>query len=158
MTLLEVGRIVKPHGIRGEVIVDLTTNRTERVEPGTRLQTDNGELTVERSSSHQGRWIVAFEGVATRNDADALRGVVLRAEPVAAGEGELFVHEMIGAPVADTTGAALGVVTEVEANPASDLLVLDTGGLVPLTFFVRRDDDGTIVVDPPAGLLELDAD
>ena len=72
--MLEVARIVKPHGIRGEVIVDLVTNRTERVSPGSVLATPGGSLEVVRSSPHQGRWIVAFAGVDDRNQAEALRG------------------------------------------------------------------------------------
>ena len=156
MALLEVGRVVKAHGIRGEVLVDLTSTRTERVAPGSTLDSDRGALVVEKSSPHQGKWIVAFEGVTNRNQAEEMRGLTLRAEPLDGAEGELWVHELIGATVVDTGGTALGTVKEVEANPASDLLVLDGGGLVPLTFVVRREDDGTVVVDPPAGLLDSD--
>jgi 16S rRNA processing protein RimM len=151
--LLEVGRIVKPHGIRGEVIVDLVTNRPERVAAGSVLSSDIGDLEVLRSSPHQHRWIVAFAGVADRNGAEALRGTVLRAEPL---EGEddrtLWVHELVGADVYDTQGRFYGSVQEVEANPASDLLVLPQG-LVPLTFVVEQ-SEGRVVIDPPAGLIE----
>jgi len=143
---------VKPHGLKGEVVVELTTNRTERVAPGTVLATDRGPLTVVRSSPFQNRWIVQFEGVASREDADALRNVVLRAEPLEDPDA-LWVHELIGAVVVDTAGTELGRVDAVEANPASDLLVLDGGGLVPLTFVVSQ-EQGRVVVDPPAGLLD----
>ena len=80
--LLEVGSITKPHGLRGEVIVELVTDRVERVAAGSVLQRPGGTLTIERSSSHQGRWIVQFAGVATREAAEALRGTVLSAEPI----------------------------------------------------------------------------
>ena len=150
--MLEVGRVVKPHGLRGEVVVELTTNRDERLAAGTVLSTDRGELLVQRSSPFQHRWIVQFDGVASREDADALRGVVLRAEPLEDPDA-VWVHELIGAQVFDTAGGLLGVVDAVQANPASDLLVLEDGGLIPLTFLVSH-EAGRVVVDPPAGLLD----
>ena len=150
--LLEVGRIIKPHGIRGEVIVDLVTNRPERVAAGSVLSSDAGDLEVVRSTPHQNRWIVAFDGVDDRNRAEELRGTVLRAEPIEGEEDVLWVHELIGAEVYDTRGCFYGTITEVEANPASDLLVLPQG-LVPLAFVVQQ-DEGRVVIDPPEGLIE----
>jgi 16S rRNA processing protein RimM len=152
MKLLEVGRIAKAHGLRGEVIVELVTDRVERVTPGTVLATDRGPLRIERSSAHQGRWIVAFDGITDRTQAEQLRGTVLLAEPFDDPDA-LWVHELIGAEVVDPAGAVLGKVTSVEANPASDLLVLDGGGLVPLRFVVDH-RPGHVVVDPPLGLLD----
>ena len=64
------------------------------------------------------------------------------------------MHELIGSSVVDTAGNALGTVVGIEANPAHDLLVLDTDALVPMVFVVEH-VDGVVVVDPPAGLLEL---
>ena len=150
--LLEVGRIVKPHGIRGEVIVDLVTNRTERMAPGVVFESDRGPMAIVHASPHQGRFIVAFDGVVDRTAAEGLRGLVLRAEPID-DDGALWVHELIGADVVGVDGRSYGVVGSVEANPASDLLVLEGGGLVPLTFVVRK-EPGRVVIDPPAGLLD----
>jgi 16S rRNA processing protein RimM len=150
--VLEVGWVVKPHGLRGEVIVELVTNRTERAHAGMVLSSPAGDLTIERSTPHLGRWIVTFAGVETREQAEALRGTPLSAEPLDDPD-TLWVHELIGADVVDTTGTRLGMVASVEANPASDILVLDGGGLVPLTFVVSK-APGQVVVDPPAGLLD----
>lgn len=151
--MLDVGRVVKPHGLRGEVIVELFTNRTERLATGMVLATpDGGTLTVERSSPHQGRWIVSFAGVAGHDAAEALRGTVLQAEPIDDPD-ELWVHELIGAEVVGVDGRAYGRVDAVEANPAGDLLVLEDGGLVPLRFVVDR-QPGRLVIDPPEGLLD----
>lgn len=152
--LLEVGRIVKPHGIRGEVIVDLVSNRPdERLATGSVLESDRGPLEVVRSSPHQHRWIVAFAGVDDRNGAEELRGTVLLAEPIADDDDDtLWVHELIGAVVYDVNGLFYGRVREVEANPASDLLVLPQG-LVPLAFVVEK-ESGRVVIDPPEGLIE----
>ncbi|HEX3394703.1 MAG TPA: ribosome maturation factor RimM [Acidimicrobiales bacterium] len=152
--LLEVGLVVKPHGVRGDVIVDLFTNRPEtRVAPGAVLVTDRGPLEVVSSRPHQGRWIVVFAGVVGRDGAEALRGTRLSAEPLDE-DGALWVHELIGAEVVDVDGGSHGPVLAVEANPASDLLVLSGDRLVPLTFVVERRPDGTVVIDPPDGLFD----
>ncbi|GAC1306077.1 MAG: ribosome maturation factor RimM [Acidimicrobiales bacterium] len=150
MALLEVGRITKPHGIRGEVIVELVTNRTERLTPGSEFNTSDRTLIVERSSAHQGRWIVAFAGVRDRTAAELLRNIVLLAEPID-DPSSLWVHELIGSEVIDAGGVSRGTVTSVIANPASDLLELDGGELVPLRFVVSH-VDSRVVVDAPAGL------
>lgn len=149
---LEIGRIIKPHGIRGEVVVAPVTNRPERFEPGAVHHGDDRELVVARARPHQGRWIVAYEQVADRNAAEDLRDVVLTADPDAdAPGGELWVHELVGATVVDAAGVARGRVVEVEVNPAHDLLVLDTGPLVPVVF-VTGFEDGVVSVDTPVGL------
>ena len=152
--LLEVGRIGRPHGLRGEVVVLLTSDRAERLAPGAVLQTDGGPLVVERSRPHQDRHLVLFEGVVGREGAEALGGTVLRAEPIDDPDA-LWVHDLIGTPVEETDGTVRGTVVEVQENPASDLLVLDTGALVPVTFVVAHHPGDRVVVDPPAGLFDL---
>ncbi|MHB8328740.1 MAG: ribosome maturation factor RimM [Acidimicrobiales bacterium] len=145
--------MVKPHGLRGETVVYLITNRAERAEPGAVFSTDVGELLVEQARPFQGRWLVVFQGVHTREASDALRGVVLRA-PALEDPGALWVHELVGADVVRAgDGAKLGRVAAVVANPASDLLELEGGGLVPLRFVIDH-GPGRVVVDVPAGLLE----
>ena len=144
--------MVRPHGLRGEVVVRLVTDRTERLACGTVLSSTAGDLEVVRAAHSGGRWIVSFAGVGDRDGAEALRDVVLRAEPIVDPEA-LWVHELHGSEVLDVTGRRLGEVTAIEANPASDLLVLDGGGLVPLRFVVEQ-GPGRVVVDVPDGLLE----
>jgi 16S rRNA processing protein RimM len=152
--MLEVGRIVKAHGIRGEVIVDMISNVAERrLAPGSVLSSGRGDLEVRAATPHQGRWIVAFAGLHDRNAAETYRGVVLRAEPMAGDDGTLWVHELIGSEVFDLAGRSYGPVEAVEANPASDLLVLAGDRLVPLVF-VRTRLPGRVVIDPPPGLLD----
>jgi len=150
--VLEVGRVLRPHGLRGEVVVRLVTDRTERLASGAVLSSSVGDLEVVRASPHHDRWIVSFAGVTDRDGAEALRDVVLRAEPIVDPEA-LWVHELHGSEVVDVAGRSLGHVTAVEANPASDLLVLEGGGLVPLRFVVDHGPD-RVVVDVPDGLLE----
>ncbi|MCX7619242.1 MAG: ribosome maturation factor RimM [Acidimicrobiales bacterium] len=151
--LLEVGRIDKPHGLRGEVVVRFTTNNLDRVKPGARLESEQGTLVVVAARRHNERWIVRFEGFADRNAAEALRGLVLRAEPGPRGD-ELWVHELIGSTVVEVDGTVRGTVIAVVDNPASDLLELDSGALVPLTFVTDQTRPGRIVVDVPAGLFD----
>ncbi|MFP5254977.1 MAG: ribosome maturation factor RimM [Acidimicrobiia bacterium] len=156
MSLLEVGRITKAHGVRGDVLVALSSDRTERLDPGAVLSTDRGKLTVVRSSRHQDRWIVQFGEIVGRDDAETWRGTVLRAEPIDDEDDDaLWVHELIGASVVLGDGTVAGTVVEVQANPAADLLVLDTGALVPVVFVTDR-APGQVTIDPPEGLLELD--
>jgi 16S rRNA processing protein RimM len=153
VTLLEVGRIVKPHGLSGQVVVELVTNRVERLAPGSVLASDAGPLEVVASARHQTRWIVTFAGVRGREAAEELRGLALRAEPLD-DPGSLWVHELVGSVAALPSGEVVGTVEAVQANPASDLLVLDTGALVPLRFVVSS-AGGRVEIDPPPGLLEL---
>jgi 16S rRNA processing protein RimM len=155
--LLEVGRITKAFGVRGEVLVALTSDRTSRLDPGSVLVTDRGDLTVVTASRHQDRWIVQFEGLLDRDAAEVWRGTVLRAEAVH-DEGDddetLWVHELVGAAVVLSDGTEVGTVTSVEANPASDLLVLDSGALVPVVF-VTGHEPGRVTIDPPEGLFDI---
>jgi 16S rRNA processing protein RimM len=138
--------------LRGDVVVRLMTDRAERLAPGAVLFSSAGDLEVVRAAPSRDRWIVSFAGVADWDGAEALRDVVLRAEPIVDPDA-LWVHELHGCEVLDVTGRSLGQVTAVEANPASDLLVLEGGGLVPLRFVVEH-GPGRVVVDVPDGLLE----
>lgn len=151
---LEVGKIDKAHGVHGDVVVTLLSDRTERLDRGAVLYRDDGfAYTVARSRPHQHRFLVSFEEVNGRDDADTHRGTLLYGDPIE-DDDVLWVHELIGAEVVDVQGASLGVVESVEENPASDLLVLGDDSLIPLTFFVEQRDDGTLVVDPPDGLFD----
>jgi 16S rRNA processing protein RimM len=135
-------------------VVQLWTDLTERLDPGSVLTGPRGPLTVEWAKPFGDRWIVQFEGIGDRTEAERLRGMELAAEAVEV-PGKLWVHELVGATVRDVAGTTLGTVSAVEANPASDLLVLQSGGLIPLRFVTGRDDaTGTLVVDIPEGLLD----
>ncbi|MEH1169970.1 ribosome maturation factor RimM [Micromonospora sp. CPCC 205539] len=203
---LVVGRIGKPHGIRGEVTVEVRTDEPEaRFAPGTVLRTEPGatpptasprtsgvlrtepgavpppapadgqpgvpfrvpaELTIEESRFHQGRMLIAFVGVLDRDGAEALRGTLLVVDSadVAPPEDpeEFHDHQLVGLAVVTPTGERLGEVARIDHAPASDLLVLrrpeGRTALIPFVRAIVPEVDlagGRVIVDPPAGLLDL---
>ena len=152
---LEIGRIGKAHGLRGEVVVEAISNRDERFLPGSVLYISGEPRPIATSRRHQNRWLVRFEGVDDRTAAQALRGIVVTGDPLGdLPENEIWVHELVGVSVTDTAGNDLGKVVAVEANPAHDILVTDQGVLIPIVFVVEH-GDGSAVVDLPEGLLQL---
>jgi len=154
--LLEVGRVGRAHGLRGEVHIVAVSNVAERFAPGSQLVVGDRPLVIDTARASGSGWVVHFTGVDNRDAAELLRGRSVRAVPLEAGShaGEVFVHEVIGAEVRDRSGTRIGRVEAVQANPAHDLLVLDGGALVPFVFVVDQ-EPGVVVVDLPDGLLDL---
>ncbi|MEV6811595.1 ribosome maturation factor RimM [Micromonospora sp. NPDC051296] len=185
---LIVGRIGKPHGIRGEVTVEVRTDEPEaRFAPGMVLRTMSGantrggqnppagpgvpfevphELTVESARWHQGRLLVAFEGVLDRDVAEALRNTLVAVDSadVTPPEDpeEFHDHQLVGLAVVTPAGERLGEVARIDHAPASDLLVLrrpeGRTALIPFVKAIVPEVDlagGRVVVDPPGGLLDL---
>lgn len=171
MTLrLVVGRIGRPHGIRGDVVVDVRTDSpAERFAAGSVLDADRpeiGTLTVEGTQWHSGRLLVRFAGVTDRTAAQALGGVLLEVDgadlPPPADPDEFHDHQLVGLAAIGPAGTALGEVVEVVHTPSGELLVLRTGEgrevLVPFVRDIVPEVDvpgGRLVVDPPEGLLDL---
>ena len=152
--LLEVGRIGRAHGVRGQVYVDLLTDRNERLAVGARLRAGENWLTVVSARPAGTRWLVQFEGCADRNAAELLVGTALFAEPLADDADGHYVHQLIGTEVVGTDGHSYGRCVAVVANPAHDLLELEDGSLVP-TVFITSAGGGQVVIDPPEGLFDL---
>lgn len=152
---LEVGRVARSHGLRGDVIISFVTDRVaERTAVGAQLEIGERTYSVSRAQTHQKQWLVHLDGVNDRESADLLRGKLIHAEPLDDADA-LFVHELIGQNVVDQHGTDHGRVAAVIANPASDLLELSGGGLIPMVFVLGH-GDGVIEVDVPAGLLDGD--
>lgn len=161
-----IGRVGRPHGLRGEVVVQVRTDFPEqRFTAGARLRGDTGRaLTVEAARPHGAGLLVRFAGVADRDAAAKLRGLVLTVEltelPSLNDPDEFYDHQLEGLIAVGPDGAALGTVREVVHAPASELLMVDTGHGVALVPFVRAivlEVDlagGAVVLDPPAGLLD----
>jgi 16S rRNA processing protein RimM len=153
--LREVGRIGRAHGVKGQVYVSLLTDRVERLAPGARLLAGSQWLTVAESRVQQQRWLVRFEGVEERTAAEKLTNSTLMAEPLADDDHDaLWVHDLIGSTVVDQHGVARGTCVAVIDNPAHDMIELDSGALVPVTFVVDC-HDGIATVDTPDGLFDL---
>jgi 16S rRNA processing protein RimM len=152
--LLEVGHIRRAHGLRGDVFVQLTSNLDERLDPGSRLYDPQGRVyVVERSRrASNGRRVVKFEHVGDRDQAERLLDTVLLGEPIDDPDA-LWTHQLIGSLVVDQHGTERGTCVAVVANPAADLLELDTGALVPTNFIVDA-EPGRVAVDAPDGLFE----
>jgi 16S rRNA processing protein RimM len=174
-THLVVGQVTKPHGIKGEVFIRPLTDHPEGLfAPGVVLfpagarggEPDPGRpgLTLADVRPFKEGFLVRFEGIGDRNDAETLRRLELLA-PVEAlaprGEGEVFFHELPGMRVEDTEGVQLGRVIEVyELEPSVLLEVMTRTGkvLIPFVAEVVVDvqlADRRLVVDPPPGLLDL---
>jgi 16S rRNA processing protein RimM len=170
---ITVGRIVRPHGIRGHVVIVSETDFVEtRFEPGAAVFMQRAgqivELRVAASRVHDGRPVVSFVGVETMNDAELLRHVELRVARETRPDlpdGSYWVYELEGCRVSTVAGAAVGHVVRVEFSGAAPLLVIAGEGvrgevLVPLASHICRRVDVVareIEIDPPAGLLEVNA-
>ncbi len=167
---LVVGRIIRPHGVRGEVVVNIHTDSpAERFAAGSVLATDPagaGPLTIDGVRPHQGRLLVTFEGVADRDVADHLRGVYLVVDsdsiPDPDDPDEFHDHQLVGLRAETPEGETLGEVLRVEHAPAADLLVLRLAdgreGLVPFVRAIVSEVDvrtGRVVMTPPDGLFDL---
>lgn len=164
-----VARIGRPHGLRGEVTVEVRTDDpAQRLAPGARFEADPasaGPLTVQGARTHHGVTVLAFEGVERREDAEALRGTLLVQDASLDDEGEAFYEDqLVGLRVRRTDGTPIGTIAELATRPAQDLLLvdLDAGGqaMVPfVTALVPTVDiaGGYVVIDPPAGLLDLES-
>lgn len=153
MTLLEIGRIGKAHGLKGEIVAVITSDRPERTTRGAMWHLRDGPVTVEAIRPFQQRWIVVLSGVTTREAAAALTGQVIRGEVIDDPDA-IWIHELVGAEVHSPDGRSWGKVAAVLSNPADHLLELDDGTLVPVGFITDASNlPLTVVVDPPDGLL-----
>lgn len=126
---IAVGRVGRPHGIRGEVAVLPLSEVSSRFEPGSRLfadETGDRPLTVATARPHQHRVLVRFAEVADRTAASALAGAYLlvpRGSSPPLPEGSYWPHELEGCEVRTTSGRVLGEIREVVRTPANDVWV-----------------------------------
>ncbi len=166
-----VGRIGKPHGIRGEVTIEVRTDEPEhRFAPGTTLKRESGsDLTVSDFHWHSGRVLLKFLGVDSRNAAEELRNSILTVErddtEVPQEGDEYYDSNLVGCLVRTVAGEVIGHVTDVLHLPSQDVLVVSAVGvvgtatteyllpfvesIVPTVDLVAK----LITVDPPEGLL-----
>jgi 16S rRNA processing protein RimM len=170
-----VGRIGRPHGIRGEVSVELRTDEPDRRfavgnellvrRPGAGPAPAYDVLTVASARWHQDRLLVRFDELGDRTAAEGARGLVL-ATTVTRDERpedpeEFYDHQLVGLAVLTTDGRDVGTVAEVLHSGAQDLLVIDREGrepaMVPFVSALVPEVDvagGRLVVADRPGLLE----
>jgi 16S rRNA processing protein RimM len=173
-TWITVGRIIRPHGHRGSVVVAPETDfPAERFKPGVELFWRRGDEAAEstvriaESREFKGRWVVALDGVTTMNEAEALRGIELKVPEDALhplDAGTFYVHDLEGCAVLTPAGETVGRVAGVQFGSGAPLLQIvdERGGevLVPMVEGICREIDPggkRIVIDPPAGLIELNS-
>jgi 16S rRNA processing protein RimM len=164
-----VGRIGRPHGVRGEVTVEVRTDDPDlRFVPGAVLRTDppeRGPITIAGVHWHSGTLLLRLEGVDSREAAEAVRNtelVVPVAElPEIEDPDSYYDHQLVGLTARLSDDAVLGEVTAI-LHEAQDLLVVRRveGGevLIPFVSAIVPTfdlDGGFVVVDPPEGLLDL---
>jgi 16S rRNA processing protein RimM len=168
--LLLVGRVHRPHGLKGEVSVEVLTAFPQRLHPGLEVIWQRDVEAARRlvlcgARPHGERLLLCFEGVGDADSARALCGgdlSVMGTDAVPAPEGFYYSHEIRGFACLDREGRPLGLAAGVEESPAGPLLTvaLPSGkeALVPFVaeYVVRIDREGRrIELDLPAGLLDL---
>lgn len=166
--LVEVGRLLKAHGIKGDLIVFSLTDLPElRFAVGAKLSLADGkQFTITKSSQHSGNFILHFAGVDDRNAAELIiRNQVfadIDESQVPPDPNRYFDRQLIGLTVKTVTEETVGVVKEILHLPAQDMFVIESSSktevLVPFVdpIVIEVDlDAGLILIDPPAGLLNL---
>jgi 16S rRNA processing protein RimM len=168
---LVVGRISRPHGVHGELAVEVRTDDPGlRLAAGAVLATEPaaaGPLTIAGTRWHLGRLLAKFEGFNDRNDAEQLRGVLLVVDSAeledVADPDEFRDHQLIGLAVITMDGEQVGEVTDV-LHYGQDLLLVAGQGkragaeiMIPFVSAIVPDVDlaaGLMRIDPPPGLLD----
>ncbi|HKX67188.1 MAG TPA: ribosome maturation factor RimM [Intrasporangium sp.] len=166
-----LARIGKPHGLRGEVTVQLHTDEPERrFAVGQVLETEAArgsgvprQLTIRSTRVHNGIWLLTFEEIPDRTGAEGLRGTRLVLDEAAGAEQDEDAwseDDLRGLEVRDSAGEVLGEVTGLEVGAAQDRLVVElTDGVTAYVPFVEAIvptiADDHVVVDAPPGLFDL---
>jgi 16S rRNA processing protein RimM len=166
-----VGRIARPHGLHGQVVINPETDFVEeRFRVGAKLWTRSSggdeQLTVVTMRVQGGRPVVGFEGFATIEDVEPLAGLdlrILEEELQALGEGFYYHHQLVGCVVDTLDGERVGSVVRVAGGSAGSLLEIDGPRgevLIPLVDEICVEIDvraRRIRVNPPDGLLDVNA-
>ena len=164
-----VGRVARPHGLRGDVVINPETDFVaERFRPGATVWTRSAgreeQLTIASARVQNGRPVVGFEGLSSIEAVERLAGLELRVpeeslQPLE--PGRYYEHQLIGCSVETADGAIVGTVVRVDSSAGGSRLVVDGARgeiLVPLAvdICVEIDVAGRRVrIAPPEGLLEL---
>jgi 16S rRNA processing protein RimM len=159
-TAITIGRVTAPHGVRGDVRVELQTDYPERFEEGSTVWLDGAPRRISSVRWGNGRLYLRFDGVASRTEAEALAGATIQipASQAVVEEGAYHLHQIVGLRVHAKDGAYLGTVADVLRTGANDVYVIEGEPgrlLVPAIADVVKEIDvrgGRIVVDLLEGL------
>jgi 16S rRNA processing protein RimM len=168
---LQVARIGKPHGIRGEVTVQVLTDApADRFVPGTEFVVEPaaaGPLTVVGARWNKDILLLAFDGIETRNEAETLRGAKLFIETEELDEGDdegWYEHELVGLE-ARVGSQVVGKIAALHTMPVQDLLVVEAPDgkeiLIPFVEQIVPEvnvAEGFVLLTPPAGLFDINTD
>ena len=161
--LVLLGVIAGAHGIAGEVRVFAYNDDSDNLRQGRRfrLRTPGSQeaplRTVQRSRRHKQFFLIKFEGIEERNAADAARGIEVllrRDELIPVASGEVYFRDLVGIPVSDDEGRALGLIRQVMAGPATDILVVAAespdGTAAQFEHLIACHDEAFVEMDVPA--------
>ncbi len=162
---LVVGRIGRAHGVLGEATIEVQTDDPDiRFQVGNKLTLDDGrELTIRSSRWHNQILLLAFDGVADRNQIEELRDQLISSD-VDLGSlapGEYHFQQLIGCEVFQQSGELIGTVDEILKSPGQDLLSVSRAAgrvLIPMVKQIIIEIDvlaKKIIVNPPEGLLDV---
>jgi 16S rRNA processing protein RimM len=127
--LLAVGKIRRPHGVTGDVLVDIYTNFPERLQPKAVVYAGEAHipLTIRRQRNHNDGILLAFDEFTTPEQVGRFRNQILyiaEADAMELPEGEFYYYELLGLSVVDDAGESLGKVTEIMETGANDVYVV----------------------------------
>ncbi len=151
--LVAIGKIGRAHGLKGEVTLRPISDVPERFKRGERYFVGGRWLVVRAIRPHKQFYIVGFGGIDSPEEARRLTNSTVYASPQEF-DGYIMSSQLIGKLLVDSAARNRGRVVAIEANPASDLMVLEDGRLVPVVF-VQTIGDETIQVSEPPGLFEI---
>ena len=159
---IEIGGVARAHGIRGEVVIVTHDPDSATLGEVTTIYVGGVPRKIVRARDTQRGWLVELEGIATRTEAEGLRGQVVEVDRDALelGEDDILLADLVGCAVRRVDGAAWGEIVAVDAGDYQDLLVIRDGDverLLPLVdAFVKQIDVGArvVTVDPPPDLPE----
>ncbi len=163
--LVRIGRVIKPHGIRGELVVAAEGNTLAELPVGSAIVVAGVTYSVAGSRPHQGRLLLSVDECQDRTTAETFRGVAVEVGDARLGgldEDEWYADDLVGWTLHDGTGARVGVVSAVLPGPVHDYLQIgaDEPQLVPMVrewlVEVNR-EQRTIVMRLPSGLLDQGA-
>ena len=166
-----VGRVAKPHGVHGDLLVDIITDFPERLEDGVRIGVGDDESRLEfydthRVRYHKGRWLLSIKGIRDRAAVEGLRGKYLFLPEQSLEqlpEGYYYEHHLVGLVCRGDNGTVYGEVAGVDPGIGQTRLLVRRGRreyLVPFVPEIVRSVDlegGFVLLDPPPGLLDDDA-